>query len=78
MPGAGPERVFKTLLAEVDGKVQVAMVPVDHSLDLKALARAAGGKKAAMVDGPGRSASPVTCWAGLARWAEKTPAPVAG
>ncbi|MBL7252337.1 Cys-tRNA(Pro) deacylase [Alloalcanivorax sp. C16-2] len=50
--GLAPERVFKTLLAEVDGKVQVAMVPVDHSLDLKALARAAGGKKAAMVDGP--------------------------
>ncbi len=50
--GLAAERVFKTLLAEVDGKVQVAMVPVDHSLDLKALARAAGGKKAAMVDGP--------------------------
>ncbi|MBF5055804.1 protein ybaK [Alcanivorax sp. 521-1] len=50
--GLAPERVFKTLLAEVDGKVQVAMVPVDHSLDLKALARAVGGKKAAMVDGP--------------------------
>lgn len=45
------DRVFKTLLADVDGRTQVAMVPVDRSLDLKALARAAGGKKAVMADG---------------------------
>ena len=48
--GVVPERVFKTLLAEVDGKLTVAVVPVSGSLDLKALAAAAGGKKAAMAD----------------------------
>lgn len=48
--GVEPERVFKTLLADVDGKLTVAVVPVSGSLDLKALANAVGGKKAAMAD----------------------------
>lgn len=42
--------VFKTLLADVDGSLVVACVPVSGRLDLKALARAAGGKKAVMAD----------------------------
>jgi Cys-tRNA(Pro)/Cys-tRNA(Cys) deacylase len=48
--GVAPDRVFKTLLADVDGKTAVAVVPVSGSLDLKALAGALGGKKAAMTD----------------------------
>ena len=48
--GVAPERVFKTLVADVDGKLTVAVVPVSGSLDLKALASAVGGKKAAMAD----------------------------
>ncbi|MEU9334716.1 Cys-tRNA(Pro) deacylase [Streptomyces sp. NPDC048290] len=48
--GVAPERVFKTLVAEVDGGLTVAVVPVAGSLDLKALAAAVGGKKAAMAD----------------------------
>ena len=48
--GVVPERVFKTLLADVDGKLTVAVVPVSGSLDLKALASAVGGKKAAMAE----------------------------
>lgn len=43
-------RVFKTLVAEVDGALTVAVVPVAGSLDLKALAAAAGGKRAVMAD----------------------------
>jgi len=46
--GWPPERVFKTLVAAVDGKLTVGIVPVSRQLDLKALAAAAGGKKAAM------------------------------
>ena len=45
-----PERVFKTLVVELDGTLVVAVVPVSGSLDLKALAAAAGGKRAAMAD----------------------------
>ncbi len=48
--GIAPDRVFKTLVAEVDGALTVAVVPVAGSLDLKALASAAGGKRAAMAD----------------------------
>jgi Cys-tRNA(Pro)/Cys-tRNA(Cys) deacylase len=48
--GVAAERVFKTLLADVDGKLVVAVVPVSGQLDLKALANAVGGKKAAMAD----------------------------
>lgn len=43
-------RVFKTLVAEVDGKPTVAIVPVDRSLRLKALAAVRSGKRAAMAD----------------------------
>lgn len=46
----GPERVFKTLLADTDGRLVVAVVPVAARLDLKALAAAAGGKRAVMAD----------------------------
>ncbi|MEV6910303.1 Cys-tRNA(Pro) deacylase [Amycolatopsis sp. NPDC051071] len=48
--GLDPARVFKTLVAEVDGKLTVGVVPVTGQLDLKALAAAAGGKKAKMAD----------------------------
>jgi Cys-tRNA(Pro)/Cys-tRNA(Cys) deacylase len=48
--GLDPGAVFKTLLAEVDGQLVVAIVPVSGQLDLKALASALGGKKAAMAD----------------------------
>lgn len=45
--GVAPERVFKTLLAVVDGaRLVVAIVPVVAQLDLKALAAAVGGRKA--------------------------------
>jgi Cys-tRNA(Pro)/Cys-tRNA(Cys) deacylase len=45
-----PEQVFKTLLADVDGALIVAIVPVTGKLDLKALAAAVGGKRAEMAD----------------------------
>ncbi len=48
--GVEPERVFKTLIADVDGKLTVGVVPVAGQLDLKALAAAAGGKRATMAD----------------------------
>ncbi|MET7987555.1 MULTISPECIES: Cys-tRNA(Pro) deacylase [unclassified Streptomyces] len=48
--GVSPERVFKTLVADVDGALVVAVVPVAGSLDLKALATAVGGKRAVMAD----------------------------
>lgn len=48
--GLDPDEVFKTLLAMVDGRAVVGIVPVSGSLDLKALAAAAGGRRAEMAD----------------------------
>lgn len=49
--GVEVDRVFKTLLADVDGVgLVVGVVPVSGMLDLKALASAAGGKRAEMAD----------------------------
>jgi Cys-tRNA(Pro)/Cys-tRNA(Cys) deacylase len=48
--GMAPATVFKTLVAEVEGIGHCfAVVPGDRDLDLKALAGAAGGRRAAMV-----------------------------
>ena len=43
--GLDPARVFKTLVADVDGTLTVAVVPVAAQLDLRAL-----GKRASMAD----------------------------
>jgi len=45
-----PGQVFKTLLVEADRGLAVGIVPVDRSLDLKALAAALGLKKVSMAD----------------------------
>ena len=43
--GVDPNRVFKTLLADADGTLTVAIVPVEAQLDLRAL-----GKRTRMAD----------------------------
>ncbi|MEV8511182.1 Cys-tRNA(Pro) deacylase [Dactylosporangium sp. NPDC051484] len=48
--GVDPARLFKTLVTAVDGQLTVGVVPVSSSLDLKALAAAVGGKRAAMAE----------------------------
>lgn len=48
--GVDVARVFKTLVAQVDAALWVAVVPVPAQLDLKALAAAAGGKRATLAD----------------------------
>lgn len=49
--GVEPGRVFKTLVVSLDGnELIVGMVPVNAMLSLKALARAADGKKCTMAD----------------------------
>ena len=48
--GVEPGRVFKTLVASVDGELVVAVIPVLAHLDLKSLAAATGGKRAQMAD----------------------------
>jgi len=53
--GVDPSRIFKTLVASVNGRLTVGVVPVSAALDLKALAAAVGGKRATLAD-PGEAA----------------------
>jgi Cys-tRNA(Pro)/Cys-tRNA(Cys) deacylase len=48
--GVPAERLCKTLAAVVDERMVLAVVPVDQELDLKALAEACGGRKAALAE----------------------------
>ena len=43
--GLEPERLYKTLLASVDGSLQVFVIPADRQLDLRS-----AGKRAAMAE----------------------------
>ncbi len=45
-----PERLFKTLVGSVDGRLALAVVPVAGELDLKRFAAALGGRAAALAD----------------------------
>lgn len=46
--GIDPARMFKTLIAVVDGTPACAIVPTSGALSLKSLAKAAGAKRAEM------------------------------
>jgi Cys-tRNA(Pro)/Cys-tRNA(Cys) deacylase len=48
--GVDPASIHKTLVATVDGRLAIAVVPVAAELDLKRLAAALGGRKATMAD----------------------------
>ena len=48
--GVAADRVFKTLIASVDGDLVAGVVPVEGQADLKALAAAVGGKRGAMAE----------------------------
>ena len=48
--GVDPNRVFKTLIANVDESFAVAIVPVNQQVSLKTLARTLGAKRAVMAD----------------------------
>lgn len=47
--GVSPGEVFKTLMAELDGKPICAIVPSDEEVNMKKLAAALGGKSAHMM-----------------------------
>ena len=46
--GIDAGRVFKTIVVTVDGRLGLAIVPADAEVDLKAVADALGGRKAAI------------------------------
>jgi Cys-tRNA(Pro)/Cys-tRNA(Cys) deacylase len=80
--GVDPARVFKTLVAKVDGTLTVAVLPVAGTLDLKALAASVGAKRAKMAEvsaaeratTTSRAASPHSGSASGYRWYAETSA----
>jgi Cys-tRNA(Pro)/Cys-tRNA(Cys) deacylase len=75
--GVPPERMFKTLIVAVDGgRLAVAVVPVAASLDLKALAGAVGGKKAAMADPAAAERATGYVTGGISPVGQRKPLPV--
>jgi Cys-tRNA(Pro)/Cys-tRNA(Cys) deacylase len=74
--GVQPERVFKTLIADVDEHLTVAVVPVAGSLDLKALASAAGGKKARLADPVAAERATGYVTGGISPLGQRRPLPV--
>lgn len=48
--GIPAERLFKTLVAQVDSRPVIGVVPVSGQLSLKSLARTVGGKRAVMAE----------------------------
>jgi Cys-tRNA(Pro)/Cys-tRNA(Cys) deacylase len=47
--GVSPSQVFKTLMAELDGKPVCAIIPSDEEVNMKKLAAALSGKSAQMM-----------------------------
>ncbi|KAA9162356.1 Cys-tRNA(Pro) deacylase [Amycolatopsis acidicola] len=74
--GVEPARVFKTLVADVDGRLTVGVVPVTGSLDLKALAAAAGGKRAKMAEAAAAQRATGYVLGGISPLGQRTRLPV--
>ncbi|WDF32555.1 Cys-tRNA(Pro) deacylase [Arthrobacter agilis] len=74
--GVEPERVFKTLMASVDGTLTVAIVPVSGSLDLKALAAALGRHRAVMADPAAAQRRSGYVLGGISPIGQRQPSPV--
>ena len=73
--GLDPDRVFKTLLAEADGRLVVGIVPVTGMLDLKSLAATVGAKRAQMADPAVAERKTGYVVGGISPLGQKTPLP---
>ncbi|GAA4122220.1 Cys-tRNA(Pro) deacylase [Knoellia locipacati] len=73
--GVEPERVFKTLLVDTGSGLAVGIVPVDGTLDLKAIAMALGVKKVTMADPGAAERSSGYVVGGISPIGQKRPLP---
>ncbi len=74
--GVDRARIFKTLIASVDGRLVCAVVPVARSLDLKALAAVRSGKRAELAEPAAATRATGYVVGGIAPLAQKGRLPV--
>ena len=74
--GVDPARMFKTLVASVDGRLVVGVVPVSGELDLKALAAAAGGRRAELAEPEAAQRATGSVVGGISPLGHRRPMPV--
>jgi Cys-tRNA(Pro)/Cys-tRNA(Cys) deacylase len=74
--GVDPARIFKTLVASVDGRLVVGVVPVSGELDLKALAEAAGGRRAELAEPEAAQRATGSVVGGISPLEHRRPMPV--
>jgi Cys-tRNA(Pro)/Cys-tRNA(Cys) deacylase len=70
------ERIFKTLIAAVDGRLVCAVVPVAGRLDLKGLAAAVAGKRAELAEPAAAARATGYVVGGISPLAQRTRLPV--
>jgi len=75
--GVDPARLFKTLVATVDGRLCVGIVPAAATLNLKALATALGGKRAAMAEPAAAERATGYVTGGISPFGQRTRLPTA-
>lgn len=74
--GVDPRRMFKTLIASVDGTLACAVVPVAARLNLKALAAAVGGRKAELAEPARAQRATGYVLGGISPLGQRSPMPV--
>ncbi len=74
--GVAPERIYKTLVAAVDGRLVLAVVPVAGELDLKRLAEAFGGHRAELAEPPAAERATGYVIGGISPLGSRRPLPV--
>jgi Cys-tRNA(Pro)/Cys-tRNA(Cys) deacylase len=74
--GVDPARIFKTLVGSVDGRLVVGVVPVSGELDLKALAEAAGGRRAELAEPEAAQRATGSVVGGISPLGHRRPMPV--
>lgn len=74
--GVEPARIFKTLIASVDGRLACAVVPVAGRLDLKAFAAALGAKRAVLAEPAAAARATGYVVGGISPIGQKTRLPV--
>lgn len=75
--GLEPSQVFKTLMAEVDGKPVCVVIPSDTEMSLKKLAACFGGKSGAMMKVPDAERLSGYKVGGIGPFGQKKPVPTA-